>query len=208
MSTHKRTVNISGHCENVNNIVAIGTSTGGPRALQFVLPYLPRNINAGIVVVQHMPAGFTKPLADRLNQLSEIDIKEAEDNDIIENGKAYIAPGDKHLLVVERKGKLYIKISDDLPRNGYKPAVNVMLESLSAIKEYKLVGLIMTGMGSDGMEGMKLIKDNNKIYVIAQNEETCVVYGMPKSIVNKGLADEIVALESIADSIIKQTGVL
>lgn len=194
--------------EIVNNIVAIGTSTGGPRALQNVLPYLPSKINAGIVVVQHMPPGFIKPLSDRLNQLSDIDVKEAEDNDIIENGKAYIAPGDKHLLVEQRNEKLYIKLSDDLPRNNYKPAVNVMLESIVSIKKKKLVGLIMTGMGTDGTDGIKLIKDNNKIHVIAQNEETCVVYGMPKSIVDKGLADEVVALESIADSIIKQTGVL
>lgn len=193
----------------VNNLVVIGTSTGGPRALQYVLPYLPVNINGGIVIVQHMPPGFTKSLSDRLNQLSQITVKEAEDNDVIENGKAYIAPGDKHLEVKEDKnGQLFIKLTDDPPKGGHKPAVNVMLSSVSDIKSRKLVGVIMTGMGSDGMEGMLEVKSKQKMHIIAQNEETCVVYGMPKSVVDKGIADEVVPLEKISESIIKQSGVL
>lgn len=190
------------------NLVALGTSTGGPRALQYVLPNLPININAAIVVVQHMPPGFTKSLSERLDQLSEITVKEAEDKDVIENGKAYIAPGDKHLEVVDINGKLTIRLSDDPPRGGHKPAVNVMMESISNIKNRNLIGVIMTGMGSDGTEGMIAIKNKQKMHIIAQNEATCVVYGMPKSVVDKGIADEVVPLEKIADSIIKQSGVL
>lgn len=193
----------------VNNLIAIGTSTGGPRALQYVLPYLPENINGGIVIVQHMPPGFTKSLSDRLNQLSQISVKEAEDHDVIENGKAYIAPGNKHLEVKEEtSGQLVIRLTDEPPKGGHKPSVNVMMSSVSETKNRKLIGVIMTGMGSDGMEGMLEVKSKQKMHIIAQNEETCVVYGMPKSVVDKGIADEVVPLEKIAEAIIKQSGVL
>jgi two-component system, chemotaxis family, protein-glutamate methylesterase/glutaminase len=193
----------------LKNLVAIGTSTGGPRALQYVLPYLPQNINAGIVIVQHMPPGFTKSLADRLNQLSNISVKEAEDGDVIENGKAFIAPGDKHLLVQEdRQGKLVIRLDDGPLVGGHKPAVNAMMDTLVAVKNKKLIGVIMTGMGSDGMLGMKNVKNSTRFHIIAQNEETCVVYGMPKAVVKEGIADEVVPLEQIAESITKQSGVL
>lgn len=201
--------NIYATNQPVKNLVALGTSTGGPRALQFVLPYLPHNINAGIVIVQHMPPGFTKSLSERLNQLSEITVKEAENNDIIMNGVAYIAPGDRHLLVKEEAGgKLIINLSDEPPKGGHKPAVNVMMHSVSKISSKKLIGVIMTGMGADGTEGMLEVKKSQKMHIIAQNEETCIVYGMPKSVVEKGIADEVVPLEKISESIIKQSGVL
>ncbi len=200
---------LKGVVGTVKNLVALGTSTGGPRALQYVLPYLPNNINAGIVVVQHMPPGFTKSLSERLNQLSEITVKEAEDHDVIQNGVAYIAPGDKHLTVKEEaSGKLIIRLSDEPPKGGHKPSVNVMMHSISEIKNKKLIGVIMTGMGADGTEGMAEIKSKQSIHIIAQNEATCVVYGMPKSAVEKGITDEIVPLEKISESIIKQSGVL
>lgn len=193
----------------VNNLIAIGTSTGGPRALQYVLPYLPSNINAAIVIVQHMPPGFTKSLAERLNQLSDITIKEAIDKEIIENGTAYIAPGNTHLEVKEdANGRLMINLSDEPPRNGHKPSVNTMMNSIAKISNRKVIGVIMTGMGSDGMEGMVEVNEKQGMYIIAQNEETCVVYGMPKSVVEKGIADEVIPLEKIAESIIKQSGVL
>lgn len=194
--------------QDVKNLVALGTSTGGPRALQYVLPYLPENMNAGMVVVQHMPPGFTKSLSDRLNQLSKIMVKEAEDGDVITNGSAFIAPGDRHLEVVERNNALMIKLTDEPPAGGHKPAVDVMMNSVAKIKSKKLTGVIMTGMGADGAKGMAEVKDQNKMHIIAQDEESCVVYGMPKSVVERGLADEVVTLETIADSIIKQTGVL
>lgn len=193
----------------ITKLVAIGTSTGGPRALQYVLPYLPGDLDAGIVVVQHMPPGFTKSLSDRLNQLSEIQVKEAEDNDPIMSGCAYIAPGDKHLTVLEKPdGSLFIRLTDEPPFGGHKPAVDVMMNSIAKIKMSKIIGVIMTGMGSDGAKGLEALKQAKGIHIIAQNEESCVVYGMPKSVVERGIANEIVSLDRISDSITKKLGVL
>jgi two-component system chemotaxis response regulator CheB len=192
-----------------NKLVAIGTSTGGPRALQYVLPYLPPNIDAGIVVVQHMPPGFTKSLANRLDQLSSIHVKEAEHGDIIKNGWAYIAPGDRHLLVSEKTdGSLYIELSDEEPVGGHKPAVNVMMRSIAKLQQRQYVGVIMTGMGADGMLGLKELSDKKDIHIVAQDEASCVVYGMPKSVVEAGLANEIVSLNKISETITKKLGVL
>lgn len=194
---------------SLTNLVALGTSTGGPRALQYVLPYLPGNINAGIVIVQHMPPGFTKSLAERLDQICQIRVKEAEEDDVIENGVAYIAPGDTHLEVIQDPDKkLRLHLSDAPPIGGLRPCANVTLRSIANIQIDKLIGVIMTGMGADGMEGMTAIRKAQPIHIIAQDEATCVVYGMPKAIVEKGLADEVLPLEKIADSIIKQSGVL
>lgn len=195
--------------KKVDKLVAIGTSTGGPRALQYVLPYIPEDLDAGIVVVQHMPPGFTKSLSDRLNQLSQISVKEAEDGDIIENGWAYVAPGDRHLVVKEKAdGTLYIHLSDDQPDGGHKPAVNVMMRSIADIRRRKLVGVIMTGMGADGREGLVDLHNQRDIHIIAQDEASCVVYGMPKAVVETGIADEVVSLDKISDSITKKLGVL
>jgi len=192
-----------------NNLVAIGTSTGGPRALQYVLPYLPSNIDAGIVVVQHMPPGFTKSLANRLDQLSSINVKEAEHGDIIKNGWAYIAPGDRHLVVNEKNdGTLFIELSNEEPVGGHKPAVNVMMRSIAKLKQRQYVGVIMTGMGADGTLGLKELCGQRNIHIVAQDEASCVVYGMPKSVVEAGLANEIVSLNKISETITKKLGVL
>ncbi len=199
------------NCHNrpVQNIVSIGCSTGGPRALQYVLPYLPKNLNAAIVIVQHMPPGFTKSLADRLNQLSHITVTEAQDKDRLINGKAFIAPGDRHMLVnKESTGDYCIRLTNDPPVGGHRPSVDSMMVSLAHISCKSLVGVIMTGMGADGKKGLQQIRQNRSIHIIAQNQETCVVYGMPKAVVEEGMADHIIPLESISDSIIKQVGVL
>lgn len=193
----------------VTKLVAIGTSTGGPRALQYVLPYLPGDLDAGLVIVQHMPPGFTKSLSERLNQLSEINVKEAEDGDVIKNGWAYIAPGDRHLTVKDKvDGSMYIQLTDDPPVGGHKPAVNVMMRSIGQIKQKKLVGVILTGMGADGTEGMKDLHSKREIHIIAQDERSCVVYGMPKALVESGITDEIVTLEKISDAITNKLEVL
>ncbi|MDF1616806.1 protein-glutamate methylesterase/protein-glutamine glutaminase [Petrocella sp. FN5] len=192
-----------------NKLVAIGTSTGGPRALQYVLPYLPANIDAGIVVVQHMPPGFTKSLANRLDQLSSIRVKEAEHGDVIKNGWAYIAPGDRHLNVCEKNdGSLYIELSNEAPVGGHKPAVNVMMRSIANLQQRQYIGVIMTGMGADGMLGLKELSGKRNIHIVAQDEASCVVYGMPKSVVEAGLANEIVSLNKISETITKKLGVL
>lgn len=194
--------------EKINKLVAIGTSTGGPRALQYVLPYLPGDIDAGIVIVQHMPPGFTKSLAERLNQLSEITVKEAENGERILKGWAYIAPGDRHLLVKQKGSDYYIELSDGPKKGAHKPAVDVMLTSITAIKISHVIGVIMTGMGADGRDGFKDLRSARKCHVIAQNEDSCVVYGMPKSVVEAGMADDIQPLDKISNAIVKKLEVL
>ena len=179
-------------------LVVIGTSTGGPQALQNVITRLPGNLPCGVVIVQHMPAGFTKALADRLNTISEIAVKEAEDGESIRPGQVYIAPGNYHLRI--RNGT-QIVLGQDPPVGNHRPAVNVMFSSVASLGR-KLVAVIMTGMGCDGCEGMREIKEAGG-YSIAQDEPTCVVYGMPKAVVDAGLADEIKPVHNIAQAIVE-----
>lgn len=183
-----------------NKLVAIGTSTGGPQALQKVITRLPANLPCGVVVVQHMPPGFTKSLADRLNQISAIAVKEAENDEIIEPGHVYIAPGNYHMRISISGADKKIVLGQDPPVGNHRPAVNVMYDSVAPVGR-DLVAVIMTGMGCDGCEGMKKIKASGG-YSIAQNEDTSVVYGMPKAVVDAGLADEIQPLENIAKAIV------
>jgi len=184
-----------------NKIVAIGTSTGGPKALPDVLTRLPADFPAGIVIVQHMPPGFTKSLAARLDQLSVISVKEAEDGEMIKEATAYIAPGDRHLKVVEKMGKYYVELDDGPKKGPHKPAVDVLMSSLAKLPPKKVIGVIMTGMGSDGCDGMEELKKANNTYIIAQDEASCVVYGMPRAVVQKNLANEVVPLNHIAQAI-------
>lgn len=193
---------------SIKSIVAIGTSTGGPKALQVVLPLIPGDIPAAFLVVQHMPPGFTKSLAGRLDSMSEITVKEAEDREIVKAGHAYLAPGDFHMLVEKQNNEeLRIKLSKMPPVGGHRPAVNVMMESLSQTELSNIIAVIMTGMGGDGSKGIKMIKDMNKGYVIAQDEKTCVVYGMPKVAVQTGAVDVVVPLHEITNEIMKFMGV-
>lgn len=182
-------------------LVVIGTSTGGPQALQAVITRLPGNLPCGVVVVQHMPAGFTRSLAERLNSISAIGVKEAENDEIIRAGQVYIAPGDFQLRIAPASATERKIVLTKEPRVGnHRPAVNVMFDSAAQFGK-DLVSVIMTGMGADGCEGMKKIKATGG-YSIAQNESTCVVYGMPKAVVDAGLADEIKPLEKIAEAIV------
>lgn len=193
------------HIEKSNRlqkIIAIGTSTGGPRALQRVIPKIPGDINAAILIVQHMPPGFTKSLAERLNKISEIDVKEAEGNEELKPGYAFIAPGGKHLKVRKKRNKLYTYLEDSELVSGHKPSVDAMYDSIVQNKLDNVIGVIMTGMGSDGATQMRELR-RLKNYTIAQNEETCVVYGMPKSAVDLGAVDEVVSLDDISEAIIK-----
>ncbi|MED4351819.1 chemotaxis response regulator protein-glutamate methylesterase [Schinkia azotoformans] len=188
----------------VKKLVCIGTSTGGPRALQQVLTKLPKTIDAPILVVQHMPAGFTKSLAARLNSISAINVKEAEDGDILENGTAYIAPGGYHLKLKNSGGNnITIYLDQTVPINGHRPSVDVMYESVSEIKNYSKIAVIMTGMGSDGANGLKTLKSSGNTIAIAESEETSVVFGMPKSAIATNLVDEVVNLDKIASTIMK-----
>lgn len=188
-------------------IVAIASSTGGPKALQVLIPLLPSNLNAPILIVQHMPAGFTKALADRLNLLSKVMVKEAEEGDILENGHAFLARGGRHMNAVRTGGRHRIHYTDEPPREGVRPCANYMYESLADCGYEEIVCAVLTGMGADGTAGIINLKKKKQITVFAQNEETCVVYGMPRSIVLAGLTGKGLSLEQIAQEITKSVGV-
>lgn len=187
---------------NKIEIVAIGTSTGGPTALQTVLSQLPKDFPVPVVVAQHMPAGFTQPLAARLNGLCQVGVKEAEDGEELKPGNVYIGPSGKQFQVKRYKNGLFADISTQAPiATLYKPSVDVMLMSLAAEVGRGVLGVIMTGMGNDGLEGMKRLKALGA-FAIAESEKTCIVYGMPRAIVTAGLADRIEHLPDIAKVII------
>lgn len=183
------------------DFVAIGVSTGGPPAVQKVLSALPEDFPACICIAQHMPATFTGPFAKRLDNMSKITVKEAETGDRIQNGVAYICPGGKHLRVDMRGAMPHISIVMEPTTALYKPSANVLMESVGNSLGRRSIGVIMTGMGSDGVEGMKVLKAKGG-YVVAQNEASCVVYGMPKAVVDAGLADDIVEIDNMAETIV------
>lgn len=187
-------------------LIAIGTSTGGPRALQNVLPLIPGDINGTIVVVQHMPPNFTKSLADRLNNLSDIVVKEGEEGDILQRGYCYIAPGGYHMRVLNNEGHCTIHLSQEPAIKGLRPAADLLMESVAKIDNFKKLGIVMTGMGSDGSNGIIKIKKANG-YTMAQDEETSVVYGMPRSAIETKHIDKIVPLDNIAYEITNIVGV-
>lgn len=190
-----------------NHIVALACSTGGPKSLQSVIPKLPPNLDAPVVIVQHMPVGFTASLAARLNELSALEVKEAQDGEEIKNGVVYIAPGGRH-LECQRVGSSHkIRLNDDPPRDALRPCANVMYDSLIECGYQEVVCVVLTGMGSDGTEGIKKLHGKKEIYVISQDAETSTVYGMPKAIAQAGLSNEVVPLETVADSITKYVGV-
>ncbi len=167
-----------------DSLILIGSSTGGPEALRVIAEQLNTDL-PGIVVVQHMPKKYTGPFAQRLNQVSKLNIKEAEHGDIIEPGCMYIAPGEKQLMFSRHGSKVEIKLTDDQPLNGHKPSVDVMFHSASKHIKKDILAIILTGMGKDGADGMLALKNSGAI-TIAQNEESCVVYGMPKKAVEFG----------------------
>ena len=189
-------------------LVALACSTGGPKALQSVIPYLPKNLDAPMVLVQHMPPGFTKSMADRLNELSEISVKEAQEGDILEKGHVYVAPGGKHMEVVKmRDGSHRIALNDMPPIGGLRPCANIMFDSLTKTDYDEIICIVLTGMGADGTNGILSLNRKKPIHVIAQDAQTCVVYGMPRAIAEAGMVDEMVPLEQVAKTITKNVGV-
>ena len=191
-----------------NKLIALASSTGGPKALQSVIPYLPENLDAPMVLVQHMPAGFTKSMADRLNEVSKINVKEAEDGDKLEKGWIYVAPGGKHMEVVKSPdGSHKIKLNNMPAIGGLRPCANITYDSLSKSGFDEVVCVVLTGMGADGTNGILSLGHHKPIHVISQNAETCIVYGMPKAIEESGVVDEVVPLEKVAECITKRVGV-
>ena len=183
-------------------IIVIGSSTGGPKALQNIISKLPKEFPVPILIAQHMPPNFTRPFAERLNQISVVSVKEAEDREPIQKGIVYIAPGTGHMGVLRKKiTETLISISGNSGEYIYKPSVDALMLSVVELYSGQVLGVILTGLGNDGEHGMREIK-NKGGRTIAQNEQTCVVYGMPKSVINAGLADKIVPLDEIAGEII------
>ncbi|MFC3769875.1 chemotaxis response regulator protein-glutamate methylesterase [Paenibacillus sp. GCM10012303] len=165
----------------IDKLVAIGTSTGGPRALQQVVTGLPEKFPAPILIVQHMPPNFTKSLANRLDATSRIRVIEASDGDRLRNGVAYIAPGGWHMIVKRDDAGYKVRLTKDDPRSGHRPSVDMLFESLLPFRELKRHIVLMTGMGSDGAKGMQALRQAGAVSTIAESSETCVVYGMPRA---------------------------
>ena len=188
--------------------VAIASSTGGPKALQSLIPFLPAELDAPVFIVQHMPAGFTEALSIRLDQLSGLSVKEAAEGDTAEKGHAYLARGGRHMEIRKKAGKEMLHYMDEPPREGVRPCANYMYESLMDSNYDEIICVVLTGMGADGTEGIRHLKEKKKVTVIAQDEETCTVYGMPKSVVQAQLADKILPLTQIAGEITKNVGVI
>ncbi len=188
-----------------SHLVAIGTSTGGPRALHEVLTGIPADFPAPILVVQHMPPKFTHSLAQRLDSFCSIHVREAVDGEPVETATAYIAPGGWHMsLGKDAKGNYRIKLSDEGPRSGHMPSVDVLFESLIGHQQLKRHAVLMTGMGSDGAKGMKSLQSDGAITTIAEAEQTCVVYGMPRSAVELGAVSHQLPLQGIASVLVQE----
>ena len=184
-------------------LVVIGTSTGGPAALQTVFREIPSGFRKPIIIVQHMPASFTKAFADRLNNLSGLTVKEAVEGDVLEAGHVYVAPGGMQLLVDRRgSGMIHIRESDE--RINYRPSVDIAFASAAKHYGNRVLGIVLTGMGSDGKEGARLIKEVGG-HVWAQDEESCVIFGMPMAVIKAGLADRIMPLVGLGKHIASDT---
>lgn len=188
-------------------LVAIASSTGGPQALHNLIPMIPKGFPVPIVIVQHMPKGFTDSLAKRITDYSQILMKEAEDGEELKAATAYIAPGGRHFEVYEEAGILRARVYDGPPVNNLRPCADVMYESLKYISVPDILCAVLTGMGADGTEGIKSLRKEKHLYVITQDQSTCVVYGMPKAAYTAGLSDEQQPIGSIANSIARKLGV-
>lgn len=182
-------------------LILIGCSTGGPAALQAILPRLPADLNAPVVVIQHMPVGFTKSLAERFDSICQVRVKEVEDGDVLQRGWVYIAPAGVHTLLTRTGRTVAAQLSGfTAVETRFRPSVDVTLLSAAPIYGQRLFTIILTGMGNDGTLGCQEVKRHGG-YVMVQSEESCVVYGMPKSVVEAGCADLQVPLESIGEHV-------
>lgn len=178
------------------DVIAVGVSTGGPPAVQSILSALPKNFPAGIVIAQHMPMAFTGPFAQRLDGVCNIRVKEAEHGETFMPGTAYIAPGGRHTKLKQRVSHIELQVGDQPSDALYKPSANVLLESVAEAVGRRGLGVILTGMGNDGCEGIAKLRERGG-RALTQSDETCVVYGMPKAVVEAGLSDQVVDLDDM-----------
>ncbi len=181
-------------------LVAIGTSTGGPVALQEVLTKLPAGFPYPLLLVQHMPGSFTPAFAQRLNQLCAITVKEAEDGDVLQPATALLAPGGKQMLLESRGGRQIVRVIDSEPGQTYKPSVDITFNSIAKVFPAQTLAVILTGMGADGREGCRSLKGGGSV-VWSQDEASCVVYGMPSAVAEAGLSDRILALKEVGPAL-------
>ncbi len=183
-----------------NKVVAIGASTGGTQALQSVLTALPAN-SPGIVIVQHMPEHFTRAFAERLDGLCAMQVKEAEDGDTVQPGRVLIAPGNFHMLLARSGAEYYVSIRRGPLVGRHRPSINVLFKSVSTYAGANAIGVIMTGMGADGAEGLRMMRDQGAA-TIGQDEQSCVVYGMPQEAVKRGAVEHVCSLNAIPEKIL------
>jgi two-component system chemotaxis response regulator CheB len=189
------------HALAMNKPIVIGSSTGGTQALEVILPSLPADA-PGIAITQHMPERFTAMYAERLNSLCAMKIKEAEDGDRLERGVVLIAPGGRHMQLRKAAGQYYVKVFDGPPVNRHKPSVDVLFKSVAEVAGSDALALLLTGMGDDGARGMKLMRDRGA-RTIAQDEATCVVFGMPMEAIKLNAVDDILPLHAMANAIMR-----
>jgi two-component system, chemotaxis family, protein-glutamate methylesterase/glutaminase len=189
-----------------NRIIAIGISTGGPNALQFMLSQLPADFPSSILIVQHMPEGFTEMFARRLDECSPLDVHEARSGDLLLAGRVLLCPGNRHMIVRRMPRGDMVVLNDAAPVNGHRPSVDVLFHSVAQEFGLTSVGVLMTGMGDDGAAGLGAIKAAGGM-TIAQSEESCVVSGMPRAAIAKGYANRIVSLDGLATYLSSQYGV-
>ncbi|MFN3698565.1 MAG: chemotaxis response regulator protein-glutamate methylesterase [Dictyoglomus sp.] len=187
------------------DIVVIGISTGGPQALRYVLPKFPRSFPVPIAVVIHMPVGYTEIFAQKLNEVCQLEVKEAKDGDLLEKGKIYIAQAGKHMMFEKKENKIYIKLDLKPFDTLHKPSVDVLFQSAGEIFGNRVLGIIMTGMGKDGLKGAEYIKLKGG-FIFTEAEETCIIYGMPRSVEEAGLSDKVIPLYKMAEEIIDFVG--
>jgi len=190
-----------------SKVVAIGISTGGPHSMEYLLSRLPVEFSAAILVVQHMPAGFTEAFARRLNDVCSLEVKEAQSGDLLAAGRVLICPGGRHMRVRRMPLGDVVVLSDDPKVSGHRPSVDVLFRSVAQEFGADAVGLLMTGMGEDGAEGLGVMKEAGA-FTIAQDEESSVVFGMPRVAIERGYANRVVSLEALPNTLIAHCGIL
>ncbi|WP_298784374.1 CheB methylesterase domain-containing protein [uncultured Marinococcus sp.] len=183
------------------DLLVIGTSTGGPAALQKLFHSMPEEVELPIVIVQHMPSGFTRSLADRLNRDYRWSVKEAEDGGALQKGTVYIAPGGRQLEIRRKGNRLITAVNESETGDRYHPSMDLLLASLFKLGDLRVLAVILTGMGSDGTCGLKKLQAATALYAVAESEETAVVYGMPRAAVQAGVIDEVLPLHAIGERI-------